>query len=144
MRLLCFVPVWMAVLASVAFGGDNWPQFRGPDGQGHSNATGLPVTWSEKENIKWKTAIHDRGWSSPVIWGNQIWLTTATEDGKQLFARCVDRESGKIIHDLKLFDVEKPQFKHAFNSYASPTPVIEEGRVYVTFGSPGIACLDTK
>ena len=126
------------------FGGENWPQFRGPDGQGHSDATGLPVTWSEKENIKWKTAIHDRGWSSPVIWGNQIWLPTATEDGKQLFAICVDRDSGKIVQDLKLFDVENPQFKHAFNSHASPTPVIEEGRVYVTFGSPGIACLDTK
>jgi len=144
MRLLCLVPAWMVALASVAFGGENWPQFRGPDGQGHSDATGLPVTWSEGKNIKWKTAIHDRGWSSPVIWGKQIWLTTATEDGKQLFALCVDRDSGKIVHDLKLFDVEKPQFKHAFNSYASPTPVIEEGRVYVTFGSPGIACLDTK
>ncbi len=127
-----------------AFGGENWPQFRGPDGQGHSDATGLPLTWSERENIKWKTPIHGRGWSSPVIWGGQIWLTTAAEDGKQLSALCVDRDSGKIIHDLKLFDIANPQDKHAFNSYASPTPVIEEGRVYVTFGSPGIACLDTK
>src|SRR5207244_7481693 len=78
------------------------------------------------------------------IWGEQIWLTTASEDGAKLFALCLNRETGKIIHDKKLFDVEKPQFAHKFNSYASPTPVIEAGRVYVTFGSPGTACLDTQ
>jgi outer membrane protein assembly factor BamB len=122
---------------------DAWPQFRGPAGDGHSQARGLPVTWSEKEHIKWKTAIHDRAWSSPVIWGEQIWLTTATEDGTQLYAVCVDRNSGSITRDLKLFEVEKPQFAHKFNTYGSPTPVIEEGRVYVTFGSPGTACLNT-
>ncbi|MBI5819164.1 MAG: PQQ-binding-like beta-propeller repeat protein [Verrucomicrobia bacterium] len=128
---------------TLVFAEDNWPQFRGPDGMGHSNATGLPVTWSETQNIKWKTAIHDKGWSSPVIWGNQIWMTTATEDGKQLFVICVDRNTGKILRDIKLFDVETPQYIIKLNSPASPTPVIEEGRVYVTFGSPGTACLDT-
>jgi outer membrane protein assembly factor BamB len=122
---------------------ENWPQFRGPDGQGHSDATGLPVHWSETENIVWKTPIHGRGWSSPVIWGDQIWLTTATEDGKELFAVCVDRQSGRVQHDLKLFDVAEPQAIHTFNSYASPTPVIEAGRVYISFGSAGTACLDT-
>jgi outer membrane protein assembly factor BamB len=94
--------------------------------------------------VKWKTAIHGRAWSSPVILGNQIWLTTATEDGHELFAICVDRESGEIIRDMKLFHIEEPQFAHRFNSYASPTPVIEPGRVYVTFGSPGTACIDTQ
>ena len=69
----------------------------------------------------------------------QVWLTTATADGKELSASRVDEDTGKILHDLKLFDVAKPQFAHAFNSYASPTPVVEEGRVYVTFGSPGTA-----
>lgn len=93
--------------------------------------------------MKWKTPIHGRAWSSPVILGNQVWLTTATEDGRELFAICVDRDSGKIVHDLKLFEVEKPQFAHKFNTYGSPTPVIEQGRVYITFGSPGTACLDT-
>ena len=122
---------------------ENWPQFRGPDGHGHSDATGLPVHWSETENIVCKTPIHGRGWSSPVIWGDQIWLTTATEDGKQLFAVCVDRQTGRVLHDLKLFDVAEPQAIHTFNSYASPTPVIEVGRVYITFGSAGTACLDT-
>jgi outer membrane protein assembly factor BamB len=79
-----------------------------------------------------------------VIWGKQIWLTTATEDGRELFVVCVDKDNGKITRDLKLFDVANPQFAHKFNTYASPTPVIEEGRLYATFGSPGTACVDTK
>ena len=122
---------------------DNWPQFRGPDGNGHSAARDLPLNWSETENVVWKTAIHGRGWSSPVIYNSQIWLTTATEDGRKLYALCIDRETGRIIRDLNLFDVAQPQYAHPFNSYASPTPVIEKGRVYVTFGSAGTACIDT-
>ncbi len=133
------------LLASAARLGadDNWPQFRGPDGQGHADGTGVAAQWSETENVRWKTPIHGRGWSSPVVWGNQIWLTTATEDGKQLYAMCFDLASGQIVHDLKLFDVAEPAQTQAYNSYASPTPVIEEGRVYISFGSDGTACLDT-
>lgn len=123
---------------------DNWPQFRGPDGNGHARATGLPTNWSESQNVVWKTPIHDRGWSSPVIYGNQIWLTTATKDGRQLFALCLDKQTGRIIRDIKLFEVAQPQYAHPFNTYASPTPVIEDGRVYITFGSPGTACIDTR
>jgi outer membrane protein assembly factor BamB len=141
-RWIALTAAFAALFPATAAG--NWPQFRGPGGDGHSSSTKLPLTWSETENVKWKTPIHDRGWSSPVVWGGQIWLTTASEDGRQLYAVCVDAASGKIVHDLKLFEVENPQFAHKFNSYASPTPVIEEGRVYVTFGSPGTACLDTK
>jgi outer membrane protein assembly factor BamB len=103
----------------------------------------VPLTWSEEKNVKWKTAIRGRGWSSPVIFGNQIWLTTATPDAKELSAIAVDRLTGKILHDLKLFQVEKPQFIHPFNSPASPTPALERGRAYVTFGSPGTAAIDT-
>jgi outer membrane protein assembly factor BamB len=123
---------------------ENWPSFRGPTGDGQAPAAhGLPVVWSESRNIVWKTAIHDKGWSSPVIWGKQIWLTTALANGKELYAVCIDADSGKVLHDRKVFDVEKPAFCHPVNSYASPTPVIEEGRVYVHFGSSGTACLDT-
>ncbi len=122
----------------------DWPQFRGPNGDGRSDAKGLPLTWSETENVKWKMPIHDKGWSSPVIWGDQIWITTATEDGKELFVLTLDKASGKIIRDVKLFDATQPDLWKRFNSYASPTPVIEEGRVYVTFGEAGTACLDTK
>ena len=134
----------LAFSTATLFAADNWPQFRGPAGDGHSEAKGLPVSFGETEHVKWKTAIHGKAWSSPVVWGAQIWLTTATEDGTELSAVCVDKESGKILRDEVLFRVATPQFCHKFNSYASPTPVIEEGRVFVTFGSPGTACLDTK
>jgi outer membrane protein assembly factor BamB len=133
-----------AFLCLAAYAGDNWPQFRGPEGTGHSDARDLPLNWSETNNVVWKTPIHDRGWSSPVIYGDQIWLTTAAQDGRKLFAVCVDRETGRVVQDMKLFEVAKPQYAHPFNTYASPTPVIEDGRVYITFGSPGTACIDTK
>jgi outer membrane protein assembly factor BamB len=144
-RILRAIPTFLMVLPCLAgYAGDHWPQFRGPDGNGHSDAVGLPLHWSETKNIVWKIPIHDRGWSSPVVQGNQIWLTTATADGRRLYALCLDRDTGRVSHDLKLFDVAQPQYCHPFNSYASPTPVIEQGRVYVTFGSAGTACLDTR
>ena len=142
--MLRMIPALLLVfVCMIVNAADRWPQFRGPDGNGHSDARDLPLNWSEARNIVWKTPIHDRGWSSPVIYGNQIWLTTATPDGRKLFALCVDRETGRIIRDLKLFEVDHPQYAHPFNTYASPTPVIEEGRVFITFGSPGTACIDT-
>ena len=93
--LLCLTVCF--VLAGPLGADDNWPAFRGPTGDGHSTAKGLPLTWSEKENIRWKTPIPGKAWSSPVIWGKQIWMTNAPEDGKQLQAVCVDRDSGKIF-----------------------------------------------
>jgi outer membrane protein assembly factor BamB len=134
----------LCLAAAFARAGDNWPQFRGPTGQGVTDSTGLPLTWGEGQNVKWKTPIHGRAWSSPVVWGSQIWLTTASEDGRYLSALCVDKETGKVVHDLKLFEdpTPNPVFKK-FNTYASPTPVIEEGRVYITFGAAGTVCLDT-
>jgi len=121
-----------------------WNQFRGPNGDGKSPARNLPVEFSETKNVRWKTAIHGKGYSSPVVWGNQVWLTTAHEDGSELFAICVDLQSGKIIHDIKVFDVARPQSAYSYlNSHASSTPVVEQGRIYVHFGSYGTACLDT-
>ena len=73
----------------------DWPQFRGPDGTGVSTARGIPLAWSETKNVKWKTAIHGRAWSSPIVLGSQVWLTTATEDGRDLFAVAVDRETNR-------------------------------------------------
>jgi hypothetical protein len=143
MRIRRTVPV-LFLTASLLQAEDNWPQFRGPGGDGIANVRSVPVRWSEKENIRWKTAIHDKGWSSPVVWGDQIWLTTARADGKEFFAVCVDRKSGQIVHDVKLFADPKPAYCHPYNSYASPTPVIEEGRLYFHFGSHGTGCLDTK
>ncbi len=122
----------------------NWPEFRGPSGDGHSSSTNLPLKWSDSENITWKTPIHGKGWSSPVIWGTQIWMTTSENNGRALYAVCIDLKSGKVIHDIKLFHVAKPSQIGSLNSYASPTPVIEAGRVYVTFGTYGTACLNTE
>jgi len=125
----------------------NWPEFRGPRGNGTTTSAQLPLHWSEQASngaVKWKTAIHGKAWSSPVIWDQQIWLTSATEDGHELFVLCVDRDTGKITQDQKLFDVAKPQYCIPFNSYASPTPALEQGRVYVTFGAAGTACLETQ
>ena len=134
----------LALLTTPLFAADNWPEFRGPTGDGHADKADLPVTFGDGNHIKWKTPIHGKAWSSPVIWGSQVWLTTANEEGTELGVVTVDKDSGKILRDDLLFHVATPQFCHKFNSYASPTPAIEEGRIYVTFGSPGTACLDTK
>ena len=121
----------------------NWPQLLGPNSNNHATTKKLPIEFNDTKNVTWKTKIHDRGWSSPVIWENQIWMGTATKDGTHFYAICVDKNSGKVIHDIKLFDEEKPRFCHSMNSYASPTPTIEAGRVYIHFGSYGTACIET-
>lgn len=151
--------VWMLVigLGSVAAADDQWNQFRGPRGDGTSLKKGLPVTFSEgSPEIVWKTPVPGRAWSSPVIWNDQIWVTNAPEIQNttkdkpkldkplELSAVCLDLVSGKIRHNIKLFEVDTPQFTHTTNSYGSPTPFIEEGRVYIHFGAYGTACLDTK
>ena len=138
------IAVVLAMLTGQAHAEDaSWWQLLGPQGNGHSTAANLPLEWGDSRNVIWKTAIHDRGWSSPVIWGNQIWLTTATRDGHRLFAVCVDKDTGEILHDIHLFDVGSPMRITDENTYATPTPVIEEGRVFVHFGTYGTACLDT-
>jgi outer membrane protein assembly factor BamB len=119
-----------------------WPQFRGPGGDGHAGGPALPLTWSETNHVQWKTAIRGKGWSSPVISGDRVWLTTANEEGTELSVIGVDRDTGRIVLDRTLFEVAAPQFCHKFNSYASPTPVVDSGHLYVTFGSPGTACID--
>ncbi|HLJ09730.1 MAG TPA: PQQ-binding-like beta-propeller repeat protein [Planctomycetaceae bacterium] len=122
----------------------SWPQFRGPDGQGHSPAKGLPLNWSETENVAWKVALPGRGWSSPVIAGEQLWLTTAQNEGRSLAALCVSTKDGKLLRNVEVISVTTPGPVHGTNSYASPTPIIEDDRVYVHFGSIGTACLTTE
>jgi len=139
------------LLASFAFtAAADWPDFRGPWADGHASAPGdskpigLPLSWSETNNVTWKTPIPHKGWSTPVILGRQIWLTTATPDGKDFFAVCVDADSGKTIFNERVFHCDTPEpLGNNLNCYASPSPVIEPGRVYVHFGSYGTACLDT-
>lgn len=135
----------VASLATVSANGEeNWTSFRGPTDQGQSDAKNLPIKWSESENIVWKTPIPGKAWSSPVIWGDRIWLTDAPESGALLYALCIDKNTGKTVLKKKLRFVVAPQYCHPFNSFGSPSPVIEEGRVYVSFGSPYNGCLDSK
>ena len=123
---------------------DSWPEYRGLTRDGHAQEATVPLRWSETQNVLWKTFIHDKGWSTPIILGNQIWMTTARADGKEMFAVCVDRNDGRILVDEKLFDVVNPRpLGNNVNCYATPSPVIEEGCVYLHFGSYGTACLDT-
>jgi outer membrane protein assembly factor BamB len=139
--LIAFVIVFF-INSSLSFA--NWPDFRGPTADGRSDATGLPLKWSETENILWKTPIHDLGYSTPVVWGDQIWLTTATSKGETLYAMCIDLNTGRVIHDIDVFHPKKPQRIHRYNSYATPSASIEEGFVYVHYGSHGTACINTK
>jgi outer membrane protein assembly factor BamB len=134
--------VIIATLAASAGAAEEWPQFRGPAGDGHARQQGLPLTWSESENIVWKLPIAGLGWSSPVIRDEKIWLTTALDDGRSLRAVCVDAPAGKILKDVEVFQVDPPLPVHRKNSHASPTPILHEDRVYVHFGDNGTACLD--
>jgi outer membrane protein assembly factor BamB len=120
---------------------ENWTEFRGPGGQGHSRELGLPLTWSETENVAWKVPIPGRGWSSPVLVDDQIWLTTALDDGRSLRAICLNRDTGRMVHNVEVFQLSDPGSVHQKNSHASPTPILEGDRVYLHFGSHGTACI---
>ena len=120
----------------------NWTHFRGSNLNGIAVNENIPLKWNDS-NIKWKTEIHDNGYSSPVVYNNQIWVTTAKPDGKELYAVCTDFQTGKIIYDIKVFTPEEVAGKHSLNTYASPTPCIEKGFVYVHYGSMGTACINT-
>lgn len=139
-HLLSFLFLPLLPLAAA----ESWPGFRGPHGNGHADAANLPETWSETENVRWKTPVPHRGWSTPLVHGNQIWLTTATEDGHDFFALCLDRATGRVLHETKLFHADKPEpLGNDMNGYASPTGWLEDGRVFLHFGSYGTACLAT-
>jgi outer membrane protein assembly factor BamB len=154
-----------ALLANAA---ESWPEFRGPTGQGHAAAAKLPTEWSETKNIQWKTPLPGKGWSSPVAADGVIWLTAAidsplTEEQKKeklksntgdqplnvaghvdLYVLGIDQQTGKLLHQVKVLGVDDPQWIHTLNSYASPTPVLENGKLYCHFGALGNVCFDTK
>jgi len=123
---------------------DNWTHFRGSNLNGIATVAKAPVLWNDSTNIIWKTDIEGKGWSSPVVYGNQIWLTTATDNGKKMIGVCLDIVSGKKIYDITLFQPDTIQSKHSMNTYATPTCCIEEGFVYMHFGTYGTACVNTS
>ncbi len=145
-RLLAIAPFFLVLVlgsAAAGFGSDNWSNYRGPGDQGRADNAKLPLDWSEDKNVSWKIGLEGKAWSSPVIWGDHIFLTNAPPEGSRLLVVCLDKDSGKVIYNKRLHAVPLPQYCHPFNSYASPSPVVEQGRVYVSFGSPYNACLDS-
>ena len=142
------VAVGLAIaLASPAFA-QEWPQFRGPEGQGHSPDQNVPLEWSETKNIVWKTPVPGLGWSSPVVAGGRVWLTSATpprtgERDISLRAMAFDVETGREVVNVEVFRVRSPREINPKNSWASPTPIVEGDRVYVHFGAEGTAALTT-
>lgn len=142
--------MWCGLLAATAATarGEDWPEFRGPDAQGHSSATSLPLEWSDSSRVAWKQALPGLGWSSPVVVAGKVYLTTAIPDGQDplghsLHALALDARSGRIEWDVEVFggDAKAPGI-HNKNSHASPTPIVRDGRVWVHFGHQGTACLD--
>lgn len=127
----------------------DWPQFRGPNGDGRAEAKNLPSTWNETTNVAWKAEIPGKGWSSPSLYQGRIYLTAAVPVGdddppqQSLRTFCVDATDGKIVWDVEVFEQETAAPKiHTKNSHASPTPIVESGHIYVHFGHEGTACLD--
>ena len=141
-RKSLFLFSWMSILWAVV-SAEDWPQFRGPDGQGHSDAKGIPIVWSEEKNITWKSAVPGQGYSSPVIAGNQIWLTSSQEGGKSLHAVCLDKVTGNLLHDVEVLRTEDVGSKHRLNGYVSPTLVLDGTQVMVHLRPRGTVCLDT-
>jgi len=160
---------------AIGFGGtgmsaENWPQFRGPNQDGTSSVRSVPQRWSEQENVRWRSELAGKGWSSPVVWKGKVWVSAAREEKarapeeeKELFAginpkhvkvrqvakrivlqvMALDLESGEVLDEIEVFRIDRPDAIHTLNSYASPTPVIEDGRLFVDFGTFGTAAIDT-
>ena len=120
---------------------ENWPCFRGPTRQGSSAATGLPLNWSATDNVAWKTPIPGEAWSSPIVWGDRVFVTTATEEGASCRVLALDRTTGKVLWDKEVFR-QSPGHRNDRNSYATPTPCTDGERVYTVFGDGSFAALD--
>ena len=122
----------------------NWTHFRGSNMDGHATTEKAPLHWSDSTNVVWKVPVKGQGWSSPVVYGTQIWLTSAAKDGKEFYTLCFDLNSGKLLDEKTIFSCQDPQRIHSTNSYATPTPCIEDGYVYVHYGTFGTACINTQ
>ena len=138
----------LLVSISSAFSAE-WPEFRGPNRDGTVDAV-LTTEWSEEKNVSWKKAIHGLGWSTPLISEGKIWLTTATENGREMSILCLDEKTGETLLDRVFITTDNPEpLSNPMNTYASPTGFVEEGestpgRAYFHFGSYGTICLDSS
>lgn len=137
--------------ASVLAQAEDWPQFRGPTGQGHATERGLPLEWSETTHIIWKTPVPGLGWSSPAVANGRVWLTTVVEskEGRgrvsaSLRALAFDVATGRELVNVEVFRLDDAGYVNPKNSRASPTPIVDGDRVYVHFGADGTAALSTS
>jgi outer membrane protein assembly factor BamB len=138
MKLLVIVFTFVLAVTSSA---EDWPGFRGPTGQGISGETNLPVEWSATKNVAWRADVAGEAWSSPVVWGDRVFLTTATNRGTSCRVVCLDAGSGKVLWDVPVLE-QVPDRKEKRNSYATPTPVTDGQRVYAFFGGGGAVAVD--
>jgi outer membrane protein assembly factor BamB len=136
----------LVVSAGPALAAD-WPQFRGPTGDGHYTGAKLPTEWGTDKNVAWKTPVPGKGWSSPIVWKDKVYLTTAVPQAngdQSLRALCLNAATGKVEWDREVFLQAKAKAPniHGKNSHASPTPTTDGERLYVHFGHTGTAALD--
>jgi hypothetical protein len=121
---------------------ENWPAWRG-DGGGISLDKHLPLAWSETENVRWRTALPGEGNSSPIVWGNRVFLTTALDEGEKRLVLCFDADNGKLLWKTQLLPGIKTTL-YPKTGFAAPTPVTDGQRVYVFFDEPGLVALDMQ
>jgi outer membrane protein assembly factor BamB len=145
-KVLCVSIVLIITATMAASISDDWPQFRGPTGQGIAADANLPLRWSQTENVVWKIPIPGEGWSSPIVYQGSVYLTTALVDKQghptSLRAIRLDGAQGKVLWNREVFAQKGSNPKHDKNSHASPTPIAEDDRIYVNFGHMGTACLN--
>jgi hypothetical protein len=120
---------------------ENWPRWRGPRGNAVTTAKGLPVEWDTKKNVRWKTALPGEGSSSPVVFGDRVFLTSAEDDGTKRIVRCLDRKTGRIVWSQSIAD-KNPEPTSALTGHAAATPVTDGKRVVAFFGNAGAVCYD--
>lgn len=156
--MLSFLLLNTSIMIVKASGDTAWTRFRGPNGQGIAVKAKPPLHWSETNNIAWKVEVPGRGRSSPVLMGDKIWLTISTPKNVQrkrigsddmqtadhatLGAACFNKADGKCLWQITLYEIDNPAPVHFFNSWSTPTPVVEPGRIYCDFGTFGTACLE--
>lgn len=142
MKLLLSTWLITGILLLRAGAADSWPDFRGPNGDGHADSCQPPTHWSARSGIRWTSGVLGSGWSSPVIGDSKVYLTTAVEEGDQVSLRalCFDLDSGKELWQKEVIRTESVAI-HRKNSQASPSPVLDEGQVFVHFGPYGTAAL---
>lgn len=142
--MTCHIAFRLAAVCAVVWSStataENWPRFRGPTGQGHSAETGLAVEWTAEKGIAWKTPIPGAGWSSPIVWENRVYVTSALDDGSACHLLALDRDTGAIVWDREVFKQELKR-KENKNSFATPTPCTDGKRVYVCFADGGLAAV---